>query len=160
MRLDYNPDVMKRKSDECREQFLGPAKTETATAPGGSAEARGSETPVVGDGEALIAENLKVIEASLMHLVASVRNNKLRRNRDDDPLSIVKREQARKERNFRALKLRRTGKTYREVGAVFGVGNQRAAQMCAWAERHERWYGGAERLANEIAGESIQAERP
>lgn len=44
MRPDYNPDVMKRKSDECREQFLGPTKTDTATAPGGSAEARGWAT--------------------------------------------------------------------------------------------------------------------
>lgn len=42
MMPDYNYDVEKRKSDAFRQELLDAATKETATAPGGSAEARGS----------------------------------------------------------------------------------------------------------------------
>ena len=40
--------------------------------------------------------------------------------------------------NEYALKLRRDGKTFKQIGDEFGVSRERARQRVAWASRHEK----------------------
>ena len=55
--------------------------------------------------------------------------------------AMIERHDAGNDRARRALAMRREGKTFREVGAYFGVCVERARQLCSKAEHLERgWH--------------------
>jgi uncharacterized metal-binding protein len=74
-----------------------------------------------------ICQNLWACEKMLGSIVEGV---KLNNSKKYDPLSQMKMADAMRKKYIEAFTLRKEGKTYREIGIVFGVSRSRAQVLC------------------------------